>query len=219
MQHRAVAVLLEASRCGPGGEVQLCSVAGCCQALLDVVAAAMPTALDGSVFDPDGHEQPLQPTKETPNTKQQLQQLGSSIGGHEVLNAKAIQRDAGPGGQSKQVVLGRASGAVAQEGTTSVGEAAGGPGRGLTDGSGSGAGGAAREACEDPAEAARGACLLLWRLSGEVEARELMMAGTSALVPVLMGGWPWAVGLAAPFTGKLNKPATPNRAHRLVRYS
>ncbi|PNH12400.1 hypothetical protein TSOC_000708, partial [Tetrabaena socialis] len=37
-----------------------------------------------------------------------------------------------------------------------------------------------------PAEAARAACLLLWRLSGEWEARELLMAGTSALLQVLM---------------------------------
>lgn len=184
MQHRAVAVLLEASRCGPGGEVQLCSVAGCCQALLDVVAAAMPAALDGSVFDPHGHEQPLQPTKETSNTKQQQQQLGSATGGPDVWNAKAIQREVVPGGHSKQAVIGSA---VPQEGTAIAREFPGGQGTGPTETSGTGADGAEREAWEDPAEAARGACLLLWRLSGEVEARELMMAGTSALVPVLMG--------------------------------
>ncbi|GFR40914.1 hypothetical protein Agub_g1569 [Astrephomene gubernaculifera] len=159
---RSVAVLLEASRCGPGGELPLAAAPGCCQALLDLLAAH--ATLTSSVFA--AAEPPQHQPKQQQQQQQQSQQQGSEAAGGRASGAAAAAATAPdpavPSGQK-----GTAGGAAA----TAAGWVSE-PG--------------AAAAWEDPQAAVHAACLLLWRVSSDAEARELLRGGTSALVPVLM---------------------------------
>lgn len=124
-----MAVLLEACRCGPGGEAQLAAATGCCQALLDMVAS------------------------------------------------RATHP---PGSSSNSSSAAATAAAMAGAGAAGAGAAGKGGGEGAAG---------THPWWEDPHEAARAACTLLWRLSGDDEARAALLAGTTSLVQVLLGEW------------------------------
>ncbi|KXZ57003.1 hypothetical protein GPECTOR_1g906 [Gonium pectorale] len=188
-QQRAVAVLLEASRCGPGGEQTLAAAPGCCQALLDLVAAGMPVA--SSVFEGAGAAQQRAPPQ-TPTHSQQ-QPLQTTTSGQQGSDAgSGVAQAGGSGAGAGDPSVGGGNGGY---GTSASGRSVGGPG--ATSGNGQSATASPeppRHSWEEPAGAACAACSLLWRLSAEGESRELLLSNTSALVQELL---PVLVGLLA----------------------
>ncbi|GLI68864.1 hypothetical protein VaNZ11_013409, partial [Volvox africanus] len=162
-QQRAVAVLLEASRCGAGGEVELAAAPGCCQALLDLVATNMP--VQSTVFE--AGQQPL--------AHNSLETAGPGCGALEGVTSTvppATAAGAAPLPTSTNESSNGAAGKAIYPQASQQLQLADRP--------------PALNAWEDPHEAARAACSLLWRISTDSEGRELLMGGTSALVQVLM---------------------------------
>ncbi|GLC38922.1 hypothetical protein PLESTM_000796200, partial [Pleodorina starrii] len=191
-QQRAVAVLLEASRCGPGGEVELAAVPGCCQALLDLVATNMPpvhnTVFEATAAATAGSQQQQQQQQQ--GQQQQGQQQGRSQGGAPVeaqpggTAAAAAPAPGSPDGSPSGGAA--AAAAVRQSGSSNLGKQQGPQPPASQQGPERPAAQPALNAWEEPHAAARAACSLLWRISADSEGRELLMAGTSGLVQVLM---------------------------------
>ncbi|GIL43256.1 hypothetical protein Vafri_1053, partial [Volvox africanus] len=165
-QQRAVAVLLEASRCGAGGEVELAAAPGCCQALLDLVATNMP--VQSTIFE--AGQQPLASNSlETAGPG-----CGALEGGTSTVPAATVAEAAPLPVSANESSSGAAGKSIHWQVSQQQHQLQ------LADRP------PALNAWEDPHEAARAACSLLWRISADSEGRELLMGGTSALVQVLM---------------------------------